>query len=410
MSRIRVIGTLGSLFLVIISLGILATRVDDLRSSYASTAKTEMLTHGESLCPKLEFPKANPVLRVPQEFPTIQAAIDAAPEGAMIQIAPGTYTENLVIRKNVWVQGVSQEAVMVKSADPFLSAVLIVRTHPGSVAAKPKLPGVIIENLTIADSNVGVEIVGIAYAIVMYNTFRKTGRSVLALATPELPSAGAIAGGAFICENVFERGSIYAVPQGQNYLWVIGNSFREVSEGIRLEQSEALDITSMHRVSISKNTIQLLHEAGGHGIILRGARSILIAENIIQGQGSGSIGIVLDKSQAVLQGNKIYNHKAGGVEIDQSEVWLQGNTIEGNGASEGFPDSGIEIDLGSRVALIENRIVNNLGYGILVTNVGSVTVCKNNQVSGNRLGDYGWYWPGQPHQSSSELKQKCEGN
>jgi hypothetical protein len=45
--------------------------------------------------------------RVPEDFPTIQAAIDAAQEGDTILIAPGVYREHLVIPKSVTLQGSS---------------------------------------------------------------------------------------------------------------------------------------------------------------------------------------------------------------------------------------------------------------------------------------------------------------
>ncbi|MEM4302216.1 MAG: hypothetical protein QW570_08965, partial [Candidatus Caldarchaeum sp.] len=45
------------------------------------------------------------VLRVPQEYTTIQAAVDAASDGATIQIAPGIYAENLKITKSLHLEG-----------------------------------------------------------------------------------------------------------------------------------------------------------------------------------------------------------------------------------------------------------------------------------------------------------------
>jgi hypothetical protein len=49
--------------------------------------------------------KAPASINVPRDFPTIQAAADAAPAGAAIHIAPGTYTEQIVVNKDLDLRG-----------------------------------------------------------------------------------------------------------------------------------------------------------------------------------------------------------------------------------------------------------------------------------------------------------------
>ncbi len=50
--------------------------------------------------------------QVPGDFPTIQAAIEAAQEGDTILIAPGIYQEHLVIAKSLTLQGVGPDTVL----------------------------------------------------------------------------------------------------------------------------------------------------------------------------------------------------------------------------------------------------------------------------------------------------------
>ncbi|MGE5315908.1 MAG: T9SS type A sorting domain-containing protein [Acidobacteriota bacterium] len=59
---------------------------------------------------------AAPVIAVPTTYPTIQAAIDAAAPGTAINIAPGTYHEQLVITKSVTLSGVDRATVIIDAS------------------------------------------------------------------------------------------------------------------------------------------------------------------------------------------------------------------------------------------------------------------------------------------------------
>ena len=58
-------------------------------------------------------------LKVPQDFPTIQAAVNAAPEGATVVVAPGTYIENITMAKSLTLQGSGRENTILEPVPGF---------------------------------------------------------------------------------------------------------------------------------------------------------------------------------------------------------------------------------------------------------------------------------------------------
>lgn len=84
---------------------------------------------------------ASKQLRVPADFPTIQAAIDAAAPGDTVKVAPGTYTESVSLRAGVCLLGSGARRTILDAGGE--TRTLIDLTHaPGSVVAGFTLRGV----------------------------------------------------------------------------------------------------------------------------------------------------------------------------------------------------------------------------------------------------------------------------
>jgi len=71
------------------------------------------------------IPAFGSTLHVPEDYPTIQAAIDAVETGGRIYVSSGTYVECLAIQKAVTLVGEGPETTVIEATDPVSSAVTI---------------------------------------------------------------------------------------------------------------------------------------------------------------------------------------------------------------------------------------------------------------------------------------------
>jgi parallel beta helix pectate lyase-like protein len=86
---------------------------------------------------------ASPALVVPTDYPTIQAAIDAADPGDTIRVRAGTYTEQIVITKDLQIRGAGMDATVIRApaalAPGQLGFATIVEIYDGAAVSMSRL-------------------------------------------------------------------------------------------------------------------------------------------------------------------------------------------------------------------------------------------------------------------------------
>ena len=161
------------------------------------------------------LPALAATLNVPQDYSSIQAAINAAASGDTILVDTGTYRENLVMRTNVTVRGV-------EAARTFIEA----RNSSAPVVTIDGKNNVSLRNFTLTNSADGVAITNSTSVFVLNNVFNALrGNAVSVDATS----------GAEIRNNVFYRNAT-AVDRATAIPAVSNNIFYEnvktISSGV----------------------------------------------------------------------------------------------------------------------------------------------------------------------------------
>jgi hypothetical protein len=148
-------------------------------------------------------------LRVPDQYPSIQAAINAALPGDTVVVAPGLYTENLQLRSSIDVRG-EEAALTLLRADSL--------TQPAVRIAG--VTDVLFGNFTLLDSDDGIHVINSDDIIIANNIFDTLDGFAVDVDTPSVVD---------IFHNVFYD-NVVAVRRGSISTWIVNNIFyRNVS-------------------------------------------------------------------------------------------------------------------------------------------------------------------------------------
>ncbi len=214
-------------------------------------------------------------IRVPEDYPTIQAAINAASPGDRISVAVGTYNEHIVVNKRLTIVGRRGSSPIFEGGGSGVAVTLL-----------PEASGSTISGFVITNYDKGIVILNSADCNIYDNTFSLMGEGGVEV-------EGNAASDNIVCNNIFEQTTV-----GVNLMeFAVGNS-------------------------ISQNTISL-NDIG----LKIGTVDTIIYGNTIS---YNDIGIsIVDPDNLVYWNNFIYNTVQTNVGL-AANAWDNGYPIGGN--------------------------------------------------------------------------------
>ncbi|MCX8103063.1 MAG: right-handed parallel beta-helix repeat-containing protein [Candidatus Bipolaricaulota bacterium] len=313
-------------------------------------------------------------IEVPKDYQTIQAAINAAQPGDLILIAPGTYRENLTIRKSIELRGADAGVIVDGSRSRSAPTILIQRTRD-----------VVIQNLEITGGRRGIQVERSQNITIKNNLIQKNRRQGILITEHSqdvqimentildtAPDEGNVLGNgiilnrtknAHVINNFIARSAWSGLRLLSAVAHIENNTFEENRHyGIEIWPNwvDSPDVPS--HATVLHNTLKNNWRAG-----------VFITEESVAAMHSNTI---LD-TQA--DRDKQYGH---GIWVaDGAQVSLAENTITGSQGHGLFFESG-------RVALGANTVTLSAGCGIYIEDGVWLTPTASAalELSGNQQG------------------------
>jgi parallel beta-helix repeat protein len=307
------------------------------------------------------------VLVVPRDFATIQAAVDAAAPGDTVNVGPGTFTEQVVINKDLNLHGAGAAATVIKAPPTLLpygvrvndsvplAAIVRVGQH-----AKVHLSGLDVTGpvpCTSVDEGIGV--------------VEDANLDVSDARISELVAAGCAAEAYGMVFGASPGYAIDGVPGGTtasgHVSHVVVDTFQ--SAGIIVVGAYG---RSPSRVTLSDNTITAgvpVDPADQVGIWIRLNAVGQVTRNTVSGGVCTYDGCGFDP---------ISQFQSIGALVEGGD----GTTFTGNHLSGA--DTGLADFNAAGVTISGNTLVDNNDFGIVVQDTDGVT--KNNTITGGRVG------------------------
>ena len=276
-------------------------------------------------------------VRVPQDYATIQAAIDASDQPRIIDISPGIYRENLTLKSRVTLRGQSTETTILTASE-------------GKIIAIAEAQEITIENLRIDGKN------KCKYGIFLIQTDLHGAPSSKILIQDNLIIS--MRGAGIFCD--------YASPTiTNNHITEITGTGIEVHWKSPEISNNSITATSKGLYCNSGCASHVLENNFERNItsidISHGASPLIESNAIIQ---SNRNGISVFHSTPTIINNLISESAWNGITFLSSGGTLNKNKIESSGINGIHIDASSTPTLGTKLNLGKNQVISSIQYHV----------------------------------------------
>ncbi|WP_395373399.1 NosD domain-containing protein [Marinicella sp. W31] len=290
-----------------------------------------------------------PTVRVPEDYTTIQAAIDAAMPGDRVLVNDGTYVENVVIDKSVVLESVNGYEATIITGSTSTPSILV------------QAPDVTIKGFDLSGTSE-------QQRHVQFDVGADDGKLI-----------NSFCGVGFPDNRAFQT-SVF-----------INDAHRILVDGYICDQKAGSGIFALNSDQ-SQFVNNSLTGNSFHGILLSNSLDTTVENNILNGNGDAGL-TVRHSDSLIVSGNQCSMNQefAGfsgtGINIqNSSDISVVNNTCDEN------RQTGINIGRSTAVELIGNSLVNNQTFGVYMFE--SPAMMHDNFVSGSGRGAFVFASPG----------------
>ncbi len=338
-----------SRIVVVMALGLTSCSGTSDETSSTTGTGAEVATTVTSLATAVAS-RAPKTLRVPDDFATVQAAVDATVPGDLVLIGPGTYQEAVVISTpRIVLRGLDRNTVVFDGRDELENGILA------------QADGVAVENLTIHNYLVNGLIFTKAYLDGTNDAAGESERPILHGYRASYVTAynnGLYGLYAFFAENgLFEHSYASGHPDSGFYVGQCKPCNAVITDVVAEANSLGFEGTNA-------------------------SQSLFIINSVWRGNRLGVTSNTQDLERLAPQGDVVF---AGNLVVDNQNP-------QSPSAAQGAFGLGIVLGGGERNQILRNRVMGNAGVGILITNLRTSAtdwLPKRNRVEGNVLSGNG---------------------